>query len=295
MASAAARLIERGLVDAPSWLAGSVVYETMMGSEAYGVSADTSDRDVYGICVPPRELVFPFLAGEIPGFGEPYPRFEQLQEHHIADGSRTWDLTLYSIVKFFQLALENNPNILDALFTPDSCVLYADAVGRRLRERRRLFLHRGVWAKFRGYAYAQLNRLENKTPEPGSRRAETVETFGMDVKFAYHLVRLLDEAEQLLTSGELDLQRDRERLKAIRRGEWSIEQVREFFAEKERTLETALASSPLPAVPDEAAVRGLLLECLEAHWGSAALALPPAGAERELLRQIKTLCERAGV
>jgi hypothetical protein len=29
-----------------------------------------------------------------------------------------WDFQIFGIVKFFQLAMENNPNVVDALFTP---------------------------------------------------------------------------------------------------------------------------------------------------------------------------------
>ena len=72
----------------------------------------------------------------------------------------------------------------------------------------------------------------------------------MDTKFAYHTVRLLNEAEQLLLEGDLDLQRNREMLKSIRRGEWTIEQVLDYFEKKRIDLETARTKSPLPAGPD---------------------------------------------
>ena len=72
----------------------------------------------------------------------------------LGGSGRSHDLTIYSIVKFFQLAMENNPNIVDSLFTPATCVLHCTAVGTLVRERRRLFLHKGCWPKFKGYAYA---------------------------------------------------------------------------------------------------------------------------------------------
>src|SRR6476659_713143 len=97
------RLADRRLVKPPRWLPGNVQYETIMGSVAYGVSSDTSDEDVYGFCLPPKDQVFPHLAGEIPGFGRQIERFEQFQEHHIMDADalggagRKYDLTIYSI------------------------------------------------------------------------------------------------------------------------------------------------------------------------------------------------------
>jgi uncharacterized protein len=83
--SVVAQLTEKKKANPPKWLPNSVIYETIMGSVAYGVSSDTSDMDIYGICVPPKELVFPHLAGEIPGFGRQIPRFDVYQEHHLQD------------------------------------------------------------------------------------------------------------------------------------------------------------------------------------------------------------------
>lgn len=288
-------------INTPKWLPNAVAYETIMGSVAYGVSSDTSDMDIYGFCIPPKEQVFPHLTGEIPGFGRQIQRFEQYQQHHVHDPDalggkgREYDLTIFSIVKFFQLAMENNPNIVDSLFTPVSCVLHSNRIGEMVRENRRIFLHKGAWHKFKGYAYSQLHKMDIKNPQEGSKRAEIIEQFGFDVKFAYHVVRLIDEVEQILAEGDLDLQRNREQLKAIRRGEWTSEQIREFFTQKEKDLEALYAKSSLPHTPDEGKIKQLLLDCLEAHYGSLADAVVVPGQERELLRQIKELCERAGV
>lgn len=299
--SVVARLAERKLAGPPKFLPNAICYETMMGSVAYGVASDTSDVDIYGFAIPPKEMIFPHLAGEIAGFGTPIKRFEQYQEHHIHDpdalggSGRTYDLQIFSLVKFFQLTMENNPNVIDSLFTPAPCVLYSTKIGNIVRERRRDFLHKGAWAKFKGYAYQQVHKMEIKNPAEGSRRRELIEQFGFDVKFAYHVVRLLDEVEQILVEGDIDLQRNREQLKAIRRGDWTADQVREYFARKEKALETAYTQSRLPHGPDEAKIKRLLLDCLEEHFGSLREAVTVPGEERALLRQIKELCEKAGV
>jgi predicted nucleotidyltransferase len=266
------RLADRGLVKPPRWLAANIQYETMMGSVAYGVASDTSDVDVYAWAIPPKEDIFPHLRGEIPGFGRPAKRFEQYQEHHISDSDalgghgRTYDFTVYGIVKYFALATDCNPNVIDSLFTPVTCVLHSTKVGNLVRENRRLFLHRGAWPKFKGYAYSQLHKLAIK--EPTGKRAEVVAEHGYDTKFAYHVVRLLGEVEQILMEGDIDLQRDNDRLKAIRRGEWTEERLRQWAAEKEADLERAYAASKLPATPNEEKLKELLLNCLEEHYGS---------------------------
>ncbi len=89
----------------------------------------------------------------------------------------------------------------------------------------------------------------------------------------YHIVRLLNEVEQILVEGDLDLQRNREQLKEIRRGEWTLEQVETYFETKERVLEATYANSQLPHSPDEDAIKKLLVESLEMHYGSLANAV----------------------
>jgi predicted nucleotidyltransferase len=290
------RLTDRGLVKPPRWLPANVQYETIMGSLAYGVSDDTSDFDVYGWAIPPKDDVFPHLRGEIPGFGKQHKRFEQFQEHHIRDPDalsgrgRTYDLTLFGIVKLFALAMDNNPNVLDSLFTPADCVLHSTRAGNLVRENRRLFLHRGAWAKFKGYAYSQLHKIAIK--QPTGKRAELVEKHGYDVKFGYHVVRLLGECEQILMEGDIDLRRDAERLKAIRRGEWAEERLRQWAADKEADLERAFAASKLPATPDEAPIRRLLLHCLEEHYGNLSDAVVTPDRAVAALRAVQAELEK---
>lgn len=293
-------LSKRGLISPPGFVPGSVQYEVIMGSEAYGVSSGNSDRDVYGFCVPPKTTVFPHLAGEIQGFGRQKTknRFDQFQQHHVDDpeglGGKgvEYDFAIYNIVKYFSLCMENNPNMIDSLFVPQRCILYIAKVGHMVRDERRLFLHKGAWHKFKGYAYSQVKKMKGKNPEPGSRRYEDIMAHGYDTKFAYHVVRLLNEVEEILTEHNLTLDRNREQLKSIRRGEWSLQQIEDYFSRKEAELETAYTSSTLPHGPDEEAIKKLLLQCLEEYYGSLENAVEVPDAERQALRDIDAIVER---
>lgn len=251
-------------INAPEWLSHNTMYITQMGSVAYGVSGDASDWDYYGFAIPPKKMVFPHLNGEISGFGNQIKRFDQWQQHNIADNGKIYDFSVYGIVRFFQLCMENNPNMVDALFTPNNCVVHCTHVGNLVRENRRMFLHKGCFHKFKGYAYSQLHKLKR---DPIGKRKETVDKFGFDVKFAYHIVRLLNEVEQILEEGDLDLMRSKEQLKSIRRGEWSEDQIREYFDVKCLSLEKLYADSKLPYGPDETEIKKLLVKCLEFHYG----------------------------
>ncbi len=275
MASIVSKLTRRGLIRPPTWLPGNVRFEGVQGSVAYGAATDDSDCDLVGWCVPPKDMVFPHLAGDIDGFGTQKKKFVCYQKHHVFDENasggrgRMYDINIYNIVHFFHLCMKNNPNMISSLFLPAECILHTSIIGNMVREKRHIFLHKGCWHRFKGFAYSQLAKMETKSPEAGSKREKLVEEFGYDVKFAYHLVRLLYEVEQILTTGDLNLRRNSEELKSIRHGEWPVEKVKTFFAEKEQSLERIYEECDvLPWGPREDEIKQLLLDCLEEHWGS---------------------------
>lgn len=276
MSSVVKKLKKKNLITPPGWLPTNTHYETMMGSVAYQVNSDTSDCDIYGFAIPPRHVIFPHTVGYIPGFGKPPESFEQYQQHHIEnkEEGKNYDLSIYSIVKYFQLCMENNPNMIDSLFTPLFCVTHCTKIGNMVRDNRTMFLHKGSYYKFLGYAKSQLHKMLSK--DPVGKRVELREEFGWDVKFGYHLARLADEAEQILTHGDLELGRNKEYLKAIRKGEVKEEELRTWFSVQEKHLHKLYTESKLQNKPDEEKIKQLLLNCLEEHYGdlSSAVAMP---------------------
>ncbi len=95
----------------------------------------------------------------------------------------------------------------------------------------------------------------------GEKRKRMVRKFGYDVKNAAHLVRLLRMGAEYLESGELQVYRttDAEELKAIKRGEWLLDQVKVEAERLFREVKGALADSNLPPAPDTNAAGQLLL------------------------------------
>lgn len=265
------RLEKDGLIHPPRWLADNCMYMVYSGSSAYGANLTaSSDFDCFGWCFPPKGMIFPHTEGFINNFDVNIPAFDVWQEHHIKDKQhdKEYDFQIYSVVKFFRLLTDNNPNMVDILFVPDRCVLHATQVGQLVREKRRMFLHAGAFHKFKGYAYAQMKKISAKSNSSNPKRMATIEEFGFDTKFAYHIVRLVDECEQILTTGDLNLERAREQMKAVRRGEWTLEYLEEWFDTKVIQLEQAYTDTKLPKFPDEPAIKNLLLNVLEAHYGS---------------------------
>jgi predicted nucleotidyltransferase len=284
-------LVKKKLIDPPNYVVSNTQYLVMMGSIAYGVSGDASDIDIYGFTIPSREILFPHLYGYIKGFGTEPQGFDQFQKHHVIDEqeNKEYDFSIYSIVKFFDLVMSNNPNLVDALFVPQRCVIHSTQIGNLVRDNRKMFLHKGCWHKFKGYAYSQKNKMKVKNPQVGSKRFDNIQEFGFDVKFAYHIVRLMLEVEQILTTGDLDLECNSEVLKSIRRGEWTMEQICEYFDQKEVNLEDVYDKSTLPYEPDENKIKELLIHCLEIHYGDLSKAVIVPDKASNALQEISKI------
>jgi predicted nucleotidyltransferase len=288
------RLIKQGVVHPPKWLASNLAYMTIMGSQAYGVSVDESDLDIYGFCIPPKEMIFPHLAGIIPGFGDQGTKFENWQEHHVKDPNKTveYDFSIHSIVKYFDLCMAGNPNMTDSLWTPQNCVIHSTQVSEIVRSNRQLFLSKQMFSKYKGYSYAQRAKIATNVNSSNAKRADDIEKYGYSTKFAYHLIRLMNEIEQILVEHELDLQKNNEQLKSIRRGEWTLERIDEYFQSKEKILEETYSKSTLRQVPDEAAIKEVLMQCLEHHYGDISTAVSRNPEIDVVLRDIQTVLDR---
>lgn len=123
------------------WLRRGTIFLTRHGSHAYGTNIATSDTDYKGVAVPPKEY---FL-----GFSE---HFEQAE-------CKDPDLVIYDVRKFFALARDCNPNIIEVLFTSPVDHVHVGPAGAMLIENRDLFLSKKARHTFSGYAMAQLKRI----------------------------------------------------------------------------------------------------------------------------------------
>lgn len=259
-------LKNKNLITPPEFVPTNTVYLTTMGSVAYGVSTNSSDFDVYGVCVPPLEVMFPSCYGYVSGF-DSASTFEVFQEHHVNYNDCEYDLNIYSLVKYVFLLMGNNPNMIDSLFTPDDCVLVKTRISDLLRKNKELFLSNQLYVKFKGYAKSQYMQLKAKLSHNNEKRNESIQTVGYDTKFAYHLIRLVSECEQMLLEGTLDLRRNTSILKDIRAGKVSMQEFDALYETHVKRLDYAHTKSVLPEVPDAVAIKTLLLSCIEDFYG----------------------------
>lgn len=114
------------------------------GSHAYGTNTATSDEDFKGVAIPPKEY-----------FYGPSTEFEQA-ELRAPDP----DAVIYNIKKFFNLAADCNPNIIEVLHTDPSDHLIVDPIGEIILEHKDDFLSKKIKHTFLGYSVSQLKRIK---------------------------------------------------------------------------------------------------------------------------------------
>jgi predicted nucleotidyltransferase len=285
MSSLIKRLSDRSVLkhgELPYWMKDNVHYEILGGSHLYGMETADSDMDIIGFCIPTKDIIFPYNNGRLFGYDN-VEDYKVWQRQHVVDKdkNREYDFQIYNIVHFVRLVVQNNPNMIATLFANRECIIHSSQAAEHMRDNRKKFLSKHCWTKYRGYSFSQLKQI--KTRNPHGKRAELVEKFGYDCKYATHLVRLMLECQQIFETGDIDLMKDREMLKGIRRGEWSLERVEQFFADKEKYLESLYEKSDLPAEPQWEFGRKILFECLETHFGTL------SKAEMELPDKYKSI------
>ena len=156
-----------------------LIYSCLAGSKAYGRSSTNSDTDIRGIFLPAAADVL--LQKEIGTI-------------RLKDG----DVEFHPIAKFFKLAANGNPNVLEWLFVREDHIFMMDCYGQKIRENRSLFLSQKLFSSFFGYAkgsWKTLSKLLETPMKPGS------DAWNKARKHAMHIERLLTQLVQILETG----------------------------------------------------------------------------------------------
>lgn len=125
------------------WLVSNTIFLTKYGSQAYNLATPESDLDIRGITIPPAKY---FL-----GYSH---TFEQAEIKNEVDG------VIYNIQKFFRLAADGNPSIIEQLFVDESDIIHITPEGEKILAIRDSFLSKKIKFTFAGYAHSQLQRMK---------------------------------------------------------------------------------------------------------------------------------------
>lgn len=118
---------------------GMIIFEGIVGSQAYGIATPSSDIDKKGIYVQDLDSIL--------GFG---------YVDQVNDSKN--DQTFYEIKRFFELLANNNPNILELLNLPQDCIIYKNPVFDLILEKKNEFISKTCKHSFGGYAVEQIRK-----------------------------------------------------------------------------------------------------------------------------------------
>ncbi len=215
---------------APDALLRYVIFRSIIGSTAYGLSHAGSDVDRRGFYLPAADLHWG-LAG-VP---------EQLETDQ--------EECYWEIEKFIRLALKANPNVLECLYSPivETCTPMAG----ELVAMRSIFLSQHIHRTHNAYVLSQFKKMEQDLRNHHEIRW----------KHAMHLIRLLLSGVAALRDGtlQLNVEQHRDELLAIRRGEVPWHQVDQWRLDLHRDLDKALEMTSLPTHPDYDRANAFLL------------------------------------
>lgn len=108
-------------------------------------------------------------------------------------------------------------------------------------------------------------------------------------KSASHVVRLCLQAQQILEEKTLDLGRNKVTLLEIKAGKWSVDQIEDFFNEKEIYLNKLYEESDLRYSVDKDFIRDLLVKCINMHY--ADIPYDTSDVMERTIRKIQDLVE----
>ena len=199
-----------------------VIFQCIIGSQAYGLADDASDIDRRGFYLPPAELHWSL-------YGVP----DQLECHETQEA-------YWEIQKFLVLALKANPNVLECLYSP--LVEKATPLAEELLGMRDIFLSRLVYQTYNGYVMSQFKKMQADIRNQGQ----------VKWKHVMHLIRLLISGISVLKDGFVPVRVDkyREELLAIKRGEMPWEETEKWRLALHTEFDKALADTKLPERPD---------------------------------------------
>lgn len=244
----------------------STILRATVGSELMGLKLDDKgDTDEMGICLEPLE---PFVGFQ--GFDQlVYRTAEERDGAGAKSQDGDLDLTIYGLKRYLSLALKGNPTILTLLFVPPERLQIRTQIGDELQALAPKIISRRAGGAFLGYLKAQRERLIGERGQKDVNRPELVAAYGFDTKYACHACRLGIQGVELLTDGKLTLPMAepwRTWLRDLRVGKHTQAEAIEVMEEMEGKLKILLDYSPLPKLPDEAAVQRWMIDTYYQKW-----------------------------
>ena len=226
-----------------------LILRVVLGSRAYGLAREGSDRDERGVYVAPAEWYW--------SLRKPSEQllFKLTPDSRIGDPNEKLegdDYCWWEVEKFLRLALKANPTALEVLYVDERYVIACTDLGKRLREIRGSFLSRNLYQTYSGYVLSQFRKMQADVRHGGAYKP----------KHAMHLLRLLYAGIGALRTGQIvvDASDHRTELLVINESPPPFEVVHHRALELVEEFQSEFDHSALPDSPDVREVNAFLLD-----------------------------------
>lgn len=182
------------------WLPSNAIFLTVHGSQAYGLNHELSDLDIKGVCIPPPDIRDHLFQGFEQAENAPEINNSTLVQARVNPKNPKVESNVYTLKKFFKLAADVNPNIIETLYTDPSDHLQRLPLGEELLGIRDQFLSSKAKFTFTGYAVAQLNKINRhrKWLLNPVKEKPTRETFGLPAERPHAVETVAREIRKLV-------------------------------------------------------------------------------------------------
>lgn len=262
--------IEQAIINSGFKHPEDILHTFIGGSELHGAKVkDTDDLDIYGLYIEKPQTMLGLDATK------PSKHFHVWSSatNERRNGSDDVDIALYGLNKWAGMVAKGNPTALNFLFAPSVTSAngwtQANYEWERLREMvRGAVVSKYASHEFKGFAAAQMGRLlGTKGAGKHGQRPELTNNFGYDVKAGMHVLRLLDEAIELMLTGHMTFPRpNRELLIEVRTGGWSLDRLTNEANRRFAELDEVVKQSTLPDEADIPALNQIVTEAYHRHW-----------------------------
>lgn len=289
--------------ESPPFEFGKVILKTRVGSHLYGLNRPDSDEDFVSVFIPHPEYLLGLKNVE------EVDRSTKSSKTDRRNTEEDKDDKSYALAKFVRLLFQNNPNVLELLFTNYDNMISATPEFKELQANYHRIVSKEAYKRFMGYAYEQRKKLEVKANrykglveavdwletchsfsirESTAKMSEQIASFlnetvkhykglkgntesfhvglpvktvyeklrderdkygwrvktdsfdklAYDIKFGYHLIRLMVEAEELITTGRLFFPiRDNEDIIRVRNGDVELDELYHMYDERKARVD----------------------------------------------------------
>jgi len=235
---------------------GKVLFSKVWGSRSHNCEKITSDTDFSGVYIIPTRGLLACRLPQEPGPPETWKHDSEDSK----DKVERPDHSFHEVGKFCDLLLKGNPGIIEMLFTDRLCRSMPEWYTLRLV--RREFLSRDVVKQYLGFMTGQMKRLIN------GQRLNTA-TGKYNEKWAYHIVRLSEDAKRIAMGGEPVVWKEgeeRDFLMKIRCEEFAACDIQKIMEEKIQAVGFCLDMSLIPEHGNKQLLNNWLLDLREKYW-----------------------------